>query len=635
EPDTSQTTSVSSVAYTRLFVYLYARSVEENHEFEVDREMGKSSDKSQYADLLLHLSVAGHGALYHSFSKVPLKRRITMLFTKPTNYMKKIIYLLVLPVVMISCLAFAKFKVTKFSSLISASKNDGPRYKQLVKRTAAEIANEARNKAKYEGWMKTEDYARKKKMIESISGGVVDVLIKAVVFNKDNANKIDGFTITYNGNDYFLRTKYGQEKQLNNILKVGDKVRWKTFGASWGMDEPVMVSPAFIYRNDKKIYQSAESDKISSAPFLYEANKVRFADGQITKIQKYANGSWKYAQVQTVNGYKFDINFKPGNIDFSSIENGDHVRLRFVHEVEGRENKTYKIDDWVAISSDVRDYGVKNPDFFFKFYQLVSKGNDVAVDTGKTVKSTSIDRKIEWMYAEAASPFWIEKPYKKFFARQKLTQTDGTPYEKATFAMANGNASVNLNSKEKFGVIINDVFYTETEIEKYAEGKNLMFGVRTAKTQTIIKNNVNYFVPLTFFAIKMKIAGENADTVKIGNFTLLKKNKSGVITPKENQMITDKAMKDDGPFYERFTIHPNDNRRYDAVVLKLTNGKAITATLKSGAKFGAIIDGKLHDEEALKTLPAKTIAALVFDESVSPTIPAGYAVFYNLKTTKN
>lgn len=75
------------------FVYLYARAIEENHEFEVDHEIGLSSDKSKYADMLLHLSVARQGMLYNSFSMVPLKKRIAMLFTKPTNHMKKVIYL--------------------------------------------------------------------------------------------------------------------------------------------------------------------------------------------------------------------------------------------------------------------------------------------------------------------------------------------------------------------------------------------------------------------------------------------------------------------------------------------------------------------------------------------------------------
>ncbi|HWZ36389.1 MAG TPA: M56 family metallopeptidase [Mucilaginibacter sp.] len=92
------------------FVYRYAQAIEENHEFEVDHEIGRRVDKRSYADMLLHLSVNNQDILFNSFSKVPLKRRITMLFTKPTNYMNKVIYLLVLPVVMISFLAFARFK---------------------------------------------------------------------------------------------------------------------------------------------------------------------------------------------------------------------------------------------------------------------------------------------------------------------------------------------------------------------------------------------------------------------------------------------------------------------------------------------------------------------------------------------
>lgn len=65
------------------FIYLYAKAVEENHEFEVDKAMANSTDKKLYADLLLHLSVAGQGLLYHSFSKIPLKKRIVMLFSRP------------------------------------------------------------------------------------------------------------------------------------------------------------------------------------------------------------------------------------------------------------------------------------------------------------------------------------------------------------------------------------------------------------------------------------------------------------------------------------------------------------------------------------------------------------------------
>lgn len=101
---------VQVVLWFNPFVYLYARAIEENHEFEVDHRIGQQANKSSYADMLLHLSVGRQDVLFNSFSAVPLKRRIRMLFTKPSNHMKKTIYLLVLPAVMVSCLAFAQLK---------------------------------------------------------------------------------------------------------------------------------------------------------------------------------------------------------------------------------------------------------------------------------------------------------------------------------------------------------------------------------------------------------------------------------------------------------------------------------------------------------------------------------------------
>ncbi len=101
---------VQIILWFNPLVYFYARSMEENHEFEVDREVAQSTDKTKYADLLLHLSVANQGMLYHSFSKVPLKKRIVMLFSQPSAKVKRAVYILVLPVVLVSCLAFAKVK---------------------------------------------------------------------------------------------------------------------------------------------------------------------------------------------------------------------------------------------------------------------------------------------------------------------------------------------------------------------------------------------------------------------------------------------------------------------------------------------------------------------------------------------
>jgi len=92
------------------FVYLYARSMEENHEFEVDREIARSTDKKAYAGLLLHLSASARGMLYNSFSKVPLKKRITMLFNQRSAKTKKLVYVLVVPLLLLTCMAFATFQ---------------------------------------------------------------------------------------------------------------------------------------------------------------------------------------------------------------------------------------------------------------------------------------------------------------------------------------------------------------------------------------------------------------------------------------------------------------------------------------------------------------------------------------------
>jgi len=389
------------------FIYLYAKAVEENHEFEVDCAMANSTDKKLYADLLLHLSVAGQGLLYHSFSKIPLKKRIVMLFNQPSAKMKKVIYVLILPVVLISCLAFARLKKDgpaisnesknkkallqkskKDLSLINQNEKlyaknsisagllnhvDTTKYRQKLKRSPEQIKGEADFKA----YRQTDEFKQKEKFASDVQGKIINVRVKEIV-DREVAKNLDimntgnhrtqGYTVSYNGNDYFMRTMYGQEKELNSLLKVGDEITMKVFGDAFGKDSPVIIQPAFIYKNNVKIFQLAEADKIPDYPFLYEANKVRFADGQITYIQKYPNGKWKSAILEVVNGYQFTLNFKPTAQYFDQIEEGDHVRLRFVHEVKTGA-KTYQINDWVSLSNNIKDYGIKNPDFFYKFYE--------------------------------------------------------------------------------------------------------------------------------------------------------------------------------------------------------------------------------------------------------------------------
>ncbi len=389
------------------FIYLYAKSIEENHEFEVDSVMANSTDKKVYADLLLHLSVAGQGLLYHSFSKIPLKKRIIMLFNQPSAKMKKVVYVLILPVVLISCLAFARLKkensaINKESknkkALPQKSKNDlslikqikklyaknsipaslsnqidTTKYRQKLKRTPEQLKGEADFKA----WRETEDFKEKEKFAKDVQGKTITVKIEDIVdkdasktsdiFNAENG-RIKGFLVVYNNKKYFLPTHRDTQKQLNNTLQIGDEITLKVHFSTFGRDSLVTILPANIYKDNVKIFQSADVDRVQNYAFSYEANKVRYADGQITHIQKYLNGKWKSAVLEIVNGYKLNLNFKPTAPDFSSIEENDHVVFRFVHEVKTGV-KTYQINDWISITTNIKDYGIKNPEFFYKFYE--------------------------------------------------------------------------------------------------------------------------------------------------------------------------------------------------------------------------------------------------------------------------
>lgn len=347
------------------FAYLYARAIEANHEFEVDSAMANTIDKRMYAGLLLQLSATGHGMLFNGFSKAQLTKRINMLFNKPSKNMRKLTYMLIVPMVTISCLVFATSLKTGGKKLVKTTKADTVSEKYRQKLKSRNVLDAA--KAKYAAYMKTSDFKNKSKVITEMMSKDVIVKVKGI-YNDESGGINHGFLMTYDSVEFKIRTGYGQEKQLDKILKPGDVVTMKAFYSSIMPNDPLYVTPAYVKRNDTKIFQFAEADKLPNYPFLYEANRVRFADGQMTHIEKYSNGKWKSALLETINGYKFNISFKSDAPYFTNIEWGDHVRFRFVHEIKaGR--KIYNVNDWVSISHDLEDHRFKNPEMFYKFYE--------------------------------------------------------------------------------------------------------------------------------------------------------------------------------------------------------------------------------------------------------------------------
>ncbi|MDQ8053048.1 MAG: M56/M15 family metallopeptidase [Pedobacter sp.] len=81
------------------FVYWYEKALEQVHEYEADEATSRSCGTKSYASLLLKLAVSSSELhLVHNFVKSPVKERIKMLFAHKSRAMKKLSYLLILPI---------------------------------------------------------------------------------------------------------------------------------------------------------------------------------------------------------------------------------------------------------------------------------------------------------------------------------------------------------------------------------------------------------------------------------------------------------------------------------------------------------------------------------------------------------
>lgn len=164
-----------SILWLNPFIYLYTKKINENHEYEVDQMIIKDNSRNDYAALILHLSGSNSHSLYNTFSSMaPLKRRISILFKKPTSNMKKLIYLLTLPLVLISCIVFAN--KSSINSPIQMVKTVKPNLRNEDTVTTATTSRIANNK--------NSDYDLKKK--EHIKPA-----LSAVSLSTDSLTKTD------------------------------------------------------------------------------------------------------------------------------------------------------------------------------------------------------------------------------------------------------------------------------------------------------------------------------------------------------------------------------------------------------------------------------------------------------------
>ncbi|MBB6239097.1 N-acetylmuramoyl-L-alanine amidase [Pedobacter sp. AK013] len=101
---------VTAILWFNPIIYFWRNAIDHNHEFLADRETSKVVDKKIYASLLLDLAMPNQNLAINSFSKLPLKNRIMMLYKEPNTKLQKLVYLAIVPVFMICCMAFVNRK---------------------------------------------------------------------------------------------------------------------------------------------------------------------------------------------------------------------------------------------------------------------------------------------------------------------------------------------------------------------------------------------------------------------------------------------------------------------------------------------------------------------------------------------
>jgi len=101
---------VTAILWFNPIIYFWRNAIDHNHEFLADRETSKVTDKKIYASLLLNLAMPAKNLAINSFSKLPLKNRIMMLYKEPNAKLQKLAYLAIVPVLMICCMAFVNRK---------------------------------------------------------------------------------------------------------------------------------------------------------------------------------------------------------------------------------------------------------------------------------------------------------------------------------------------------------------------------------------------------------------------------------------------------------------------------------------------------------------------------------------------
>ncbi|WP_316737715.1 LptA/OstA family protein [Pedobacter aquatilis] len=309
---------------------MFDKALEQTHEYEADAAASQSFGNSAYANLLLRLAVLKNEMpLMHNFVKSPIKERIKMLFNSKSKDMKKLIYLLAVPIVFCLVWVFSiQIVYANKISFLNQEKSGKEIVSEKVTSSIKKSKNDFANDIKKPVSVKL-DTTRPKKIIKpkiiSSSRVFSDIQEKIIILNdvvfEIGADKLKADSAILNNEnhtiiafkaDFLSGDKDVKSERIEFNLKDGtyktfdsskDRLR-KSFG-SYNLKQEELGKEQISYSAQDSVRFSKDKSVIS----LYGKAKLSFKEitidaDEIIYNDKTKNGTAKNLLLTNNNGSK-------------------------------------------------------------------------------------------------------------------------------------------------------------------------------------------------------------------------------------------------------------------------------------------------------------------------------------------
>jgi hypothetical protein len=612
---------------------------------------------------------------------VPLKKRIAMLFTKPTNHMKKVIYLLVLPVVMLSCLAFARLKndapTEKYSVIggVELSDNiievliDGKNYDNDVLYTISESCiKSVRVKPLDSRKVINGKWVDVKVNIQTKNGAITYMTDteKENLVKERHARSTTGF--------------YSRVSLMGNDGKPFDKAMINTLTGSTDItvksEDKVgfVIDGVFYNENDIRVIDSKKMRDImgNSTVSVSNTKPGEYAKGfssiftitTVPVINRKAPVDTTKKKVKLAPAVK-DAKSKPATLAKPAVEtkkafllakpaaepgiridepflerhrivyaDGKMKDKMIFHLADGSASAELGVDDKIGAFID----GVFYDEKALKVLPMAKAKTLITTHEGFDAKKipdgpyavpfafkTKTSQKPVALPATPKTGMHVEKQ-QPFFSRTQFEDGEGKP-DKITFVLSDQIITTNISPGVKTGAFIDGVFYKETELNTLP-GSKIDALAQSHGMLDVRKIPPGYHTSFSFRTKDSK--GEVGDEVV----------STKGMSPKEiedlnREFVAREVFKRSHypQFYSRIKFNTVDGKDYDYVVC--TIGKGLVSTpVKLNAKTGLLIDGVFYDEETVKKMPDSTGKKLeLWREGFDATkVPKDYIAAFTLRT---